>query len=239
VRKTAAVKTAAGKTAVARTAFVLGIVFILALTVGGCGGSSASDSPTTAAVVGDTTTTETGSVTTAPEATTTTEAPASGPSTTTASVSSTNGAYPKDNPPDWSDIKTVAAFRSASYGVVSIAVGIANYEFAAASLSEFTKLASPGVGDGRIELRFVRSVPNENEPPFVVGVYDFAKPQGQAELTGSAVIKVEGGSGVQLSSSGLEGKVEITAVSDTEVSGTFDLKDKWTTMSGAFTAPLK
>ena len=52
-------------------------------------------------------------------------------------------------------------------------------------------------------------------------------------------MRVEGGKAVQMSRDGLQGTVEITSVNETAISGTFSLKDKWTTMEGTFTAPWK
>ena len=132
------------------------------------------------------------------------------------------------------------AFSSASYGVASIWVILANYDVAAATLSDYSALPSPGAGQGQIEILFTRTLANQNEPPLMVGKYDFSKAQGTAELTGEAKVLVEKGTGIQFMQSGLmKNDMQITALSTTAISGTFSLSDKWTSISGTFTAPLK
>jgi hypothetical protein len=72
-----------------------------------------------------------------------------------------------------------------------------------------------------------------------IGTYDFNSPQGKVELTGAAKIVLPGGSAVQFTQGALECDVQIIAVSDTEVTGTYLVKDKWSEISGTFTAPIK
>ena len=72
---------------------------------------------------------------------------------------------------------------------------------------------------------------------FVAGMYDPTKPQGQAEMTSSVSIVVTGGTSLSLSQP--TGTIEVTSVTADSISGKFDVKDKWTQLSGEFHAPLK
>lgn len=224
---------------------LLALVLVM-LMVAGCGGDDpAADTTTTAGV----------ETTAAPATTASSAAPASSdttatPDTTagaapagapggTVSVTSTNGGYPKDGAPDWTQVKSVEAYRNASMGVSSLFIMLATDDVTADSISGYWDLPDPPAGQGRIELVLTRTVSGENEPPPVTGTYDFSVPQGQAELTGAAGIVLPGGTTVTFDQSGLESDVQVTAVSDTEVSGTFHVKDKWSEISGTFTAPVK
>jgi len=174
--------------------------------------------------------------------TSTVTVPAGGPTgeiEATVSVSSTNGAYPADAAPDWSQIKSAEAFRNASYGVATIWVSLATYEVTAATIGEYWDLPYPAAGQGRIELGLTRTLLDTNEPPLVTGTYDLAIPQGEAELTGWAKILLPGGTAVTFDTSSMENDVQVTALSDTQISGTFFVKDKWSEISGTFTAPIK
>jgi hypothetical protein len=231
---------------------VLLVVLVLSAMVG-CGGSTTTTKGGSATTAASATTTKAAATTTVASATSTTAAAGTtttaaattttkggGASGTTATVASTNGGYPTTNVPDWSQIKSVMAFRSASYGVASIWVILANYDVKAATLSDYNALPSPGAGQGQIEILFTRTLANQNEPPLIVGKYDFSKAQGTAELTGEGTVLVEKGTGIQFMQGGLvKNDMQITAISATEISGTFSLGDKWTAMSGTFTAPLK
>jgi len=220
---------------------ILLMTVLLMVMVGGCGGDGSA--ATTAAAPS----TETTAVTVSP---TTSESPATTASTVaaaeptgqiggTVTASSTNGGYPTDNIPDWSQIKSVEAYRSASMGGSSIYMSLATYGVTANSVSEYSSLPSPEAGQGRIELLLTRTVAGVNEPPLVTGTYDFSVPQGQVELTGAAAIVLPNGTAVTFVTAGLESDVQVTAVSDTEISGTFHVKDKWSEISGTFTAPVK
>lgn len=217
-------------------------VSVMVLSVGCGGGESVTDTTTTGATTSETTAST--APPTAPESsdTTASTAPAASPAGEpggSASVSSTNGGYPKDGAPDWGQIKSVEAYRNASMGVASLFVMLATDEVTAGSISEYWALDSPPAGQGRIELVLTRTLAGTNEPPLVVGTYDFNVPQGQVELTGAAAIVLPGGTTVTFVSGALESDVQITAISDTEVSGTFHVKDNWSEISGTFTAPIK
>ncbi len=233
-----------------RGLFILPVVLLmtglLMVIAGGCGNNddsaTASSTDTTSTTISPTTS-ETSDPTTPETSGTTTSTASESESTghlgTTVSVSSTNGAYPKENAPDWSQIKSAEAYRNASYGVASLFVSLATYDVTAGSISEYWDLPYPPAGQGRIELVLTRTVADINEPPLVTGKYDFNIAQGQAELTGAAGIVLPDGSTVTFSVGALESDVQVTAVSDTEVSGTFSVKDKWSEISGTFTAPVK
>ncbi|NLG67431.1 MAG: hypothetical protein GX536_06935 [Actinobacteria bacterium] len=221
----------------------------LLLMAGGCGKGSPAVTETTAASSAGVTSSTTpasapGTSSTLVTPDTTTASGSTGGATgqvgATVTVSSTNGAYPKENAPDWSQIKSVGAYRSASYGVASLFVNLATDDVTAGSLSEYHGLPKPAPGEGRIKLVLTRTVADVNNPPLVTGKYDFTVSQGEAELTGEAGIVLPGGSTITFAKGAdMESEVEITAISDTEVSGTFFVKDKWSEISGTFTAPVK
>jgi hypothetical protein len=228
-----------------RVAVALIVLSLCVVAVIGCSGSEGSSTTTTEAAPAPAPTS-----TEAPSSTTTaasveTTASSGGPATDTGeigaivSVSSTNGGYPTENVPDWSQIKSVMAFFDPEYGDSAIWVCLATDQVTASSLSEYWDLPNPAVGQGRIELGFTRTLLDTNEPPMVAGTYDFITPQGKAELTGWASIIVTGGTSVTFSGdSDMESDVQITSVSDTEISGTFHVKDKWSEISGSFTSPI-
>jgi hypothetical protein len=165
-------------------------------------------------------------------------APAAPAGVTKATVASTNGAYPTADLPDWSAVKAVA-FKDSSVGNASVVVVLSTYELPAANRAEFSKLSSPEKGQARLELWLVRQkqvAPGENLE-FAAGMYDPTKPQGQAEMTSSVAIALTGGS--SLSFSQPQGTIEVTSLTADSISGKFDVKDKWTQVSGEFSAPLK
>lgn len=217
-------------------------VFVMVLLAGCGGGDSATETTATDATVSETTAATAPPTTSESSDTTGSTAPAADPTAEpggSASVSSTNGGYPKDGAPDWSQIKSVEAYRSASMGVASLFVMLATDEVTAGSISEYWDLDSPPAGQGRIELVLTRTLAGTNEPPLVVGTYDFNVPQGQVELTGAGAIVLPGGTAVTFVSGALESHVQITAISESSVSGTYHVKDKWSEISGTFTAPIK
>lgn len=171
----------------------------------------------------------------APEAPAAPEVPAG---VTKVTVTSTNGAWPKENAPDFGAPRAIA-FKDSSVGNASVVVVLTNYDFAPTTLAEYRKRTSPEPGQGRIELGLVRQrqvAPGETLE-FVAGTYDPTKYQGQAEMTGSVRIAVTGGT--SLSFSQPTGTIEVTSATADSISGTFDIKDKWTQLSGEFSAPVK
>jgi hypothetical protein len=190
----------------------------------------------------DTTAMNTATDTTTAHDTTTSTAPVDGPAEeigATVFVSSTNGAYPTEAVPDWSRVRSAEAYRNASYGVATVWVSLATYEVTAADINEYWDLPYPDTGQGRIELGLTRTLPDVNMPPLATGTYDLATPQGQAELTGWAKIVLPDGRAIQFDQASMESDVQVTALSDTQISGVFYAKDNWSEISGTFTAPVK
>ena len=170
----------------------------------------------------------------APEA----PAPAAPAGVTKVTVASTNGAWPKENAPDFAAPRAIA-FKDSSVGNASVVVVLTNYDFPPTTMAEFRKRTSPEPGQGRGELWVVRQ--KQGAPGgtlgFVTGMYDPTKARGQAEMTGSVRIAVAGGTSLSLSEP--TGTIEVTALTADSISGKFDVKDKWTQLSGEFHAPLK
>lgn len=232
-----------GRSRVLAVAIALMMTGVVMVALGGCGGDDLTqDTKNTTASMATTSSTAVSATTSASSETT---VPTTLPNEpvgeigATVSVSSTNGAYPTENIPDWSQIKSVEAYRFASMGVASLFVSLATYDVSADSISEYSELPYPEAGQGRIELVLTRTVGGAEEPPLVPGTYDFNVAQGYAELTGDAAIVLTGGTRVTFAQGELESDVQITAVSDDLVSGTFYVKDKWSEISGTFTAPVK
>ncbi len=170
----------------------------------------------------------------APEA----PAPAAPAGVTKVAVTSTHGAWPTADVPDFSAAKAVA-YKDSSVGNASVVVVLSTYEFPAANRAEFSKRTSPEKGQARIELWLTRQkqvAPGENLE-FAAGMYDPTKAQGQAEMTSSAEIAITGGTSLTFSQP--QGTIEVTSVTADSISGKFDVKDKWTQISGEFSAPLK
>lgn len=160
------------------------------------------------------------------------------PEKTTVHVSSKNGAYPKDNSIDWSEVKTVLAVKSSSVGVTSYALYIANFEFTESTRSEISKLKLTE-GQGMLSFSLVNQVEGQKEVIFKPGKYDFSKAQGYAEQTGSVGIRVANGVTISFSYHDTEGEFEVTKVTEHELCGKFTLKDKFSQISGEFKAPVK
>ncbi len=165
-------------------------------------------------------------------------APAAPAGVTKVAVTSTHGAWPTADAPDFGSPKAVA-YKDSSVGSASVVVVLANYDFNAANRAEFSKRTSPEKGKARIELWLNRQktvAPGETLA-FVAGLYDATKLQGQAETTSSAEIALPGGTSLQLSQP--QGQVEVTGVTAGSITGKLELKDKWTRISGEFSAPLR
>lgn len=170
----------------------------------------------------------------APEA----PAPAAPAGVTKVTVVSKHGAWPKENTPDFGAPKAVA-FKDSSVGNANVVVVLTNHDFPSDTRPNFSKLPPLEPGQARIELWLVRQkqvAPGETLA-FDAGMYDPTKYQGQAERTGSAKIAVAGGTALQFSSP--TGTIDVTSVTADSISGTFDIKDKWTQLTGEFSAPLK
>jgi len=158
------------------------------------------------------------------------------PVDTRVSVASRNGAYPQGL--DWSRVEKAIAFRSESLGVTSINVYLSNFYFSADSYAHLRKLKL-GTGQAMVELLLVNQIDEARKVTFDEGVYDFTKPQHEAQRTGVAGIKVEKGTTVQFSYHYTEGEFVIVEVTENQVCGRFDLKDKFNEVSGEFSAPIR
>jgi hypothetical protein len=165
-------------------------------------------------------------------------APAAPAGVTKVAVTSTHGSWPTADVPDFGTAKAVA-YKDSSVGNANVVVVLSTYDFPAANRAEFSKRTSPEKGQARIELWLTRQkqvAPGENLE-FAAGMYDPTKAQGQVEMTASVEIAVAGGTSLQFSSP--TGTIEVTSVTADSISGKFDVKDKWTQISGEFSAPLK
>ena len=166
------------------------------------------------------------------------EAPAPPAGVTKVTIASTHGAWPKEDVPDFG-APTAVAFKDSSVGNASVMVAISSYAFAPANRQDYTAHKAVEKGQARVELWLIRQkqvAPGETVE-FVAGTYDPTKAQGQVEMTASANIVLTGGTSLTFSSP--TGTIEVTSVTAGSISGKFDLKDKWTQLSGEFSAPLR
>lgn len=166
------------------------------------------------------------------------EAPAPPAGVTKVTIASTHGAWPKEDVPDFG-APTAVAFKDSSIGNASVMVAISSYSFAPASRQDYSAKKTVEKGQARVELWLIRQkqvAPGETVE-FVAGLYDPTKAQGQAEMTASANIVLAGGTTLQFADP--TGTIEVTSVTADAISGKFDLKDKWTHLSGEFSAPLR
>jgi hypothetical protein len=124
-----------------------------------------------------------------------------------------------------------AASVSGSFGSTSVNIYIANFE-----TNEALKDYKPG--DGEAMLHFALRIRGEgNSVPIETGVYDL-KSYDESDLYVAPKI-VLNGTAVQISVHELTvADFEITAISDDSISGTFNIEEKWTKMSGEFTVPI-
>lgn len=144
-----------------------------------------------------------------------------------ATVESTNGGYP-DPAIDWTSIVTQQAkvLELSHYSICTIL--IANFE-----TTEYLKTVD--LEEGQAVIYFTLTQPTVSIP--VAGVYDLTVSDG--EFTGSASIRVAGGTTISFSSSNIDvAEVEITGVTADAVTGAFNVQERWTTMTGEFQAPI-
>lgn len=153
------------------------------------------------------------------------------PDVTKVSVTSTNGAYPQGL--KWDRIATSVASVDKSIGNTAVHIYLANFQITGNPVQ-----ARPGDGQGILYLMARSADPKQKEVKLKPGKFNFADFSGKAPQRGQADIKVKGGSSVQLNTQNT-GEFEITAATDKEICGKFDLKDKWTSMSGEFRALIK
>jgi len=150
---------------------------------------------------------------------------------TRVTVESTNGAYAEREPISWDSLGSQAAFVSGSYGSTSVNIYIANFE-----TNESLKDYKPG--DGEAMLHFALRIRGDgNDVPIETGAYDL-RSYDESDLYVAPKIVVNG-SAVQISVHDLTvADFEITAISDDSISGTFNIEEKWTKMSGEFSVPI-
>jgi len=145
------------------------------------------------------------------------------------SLESTNGAYTSADPIDWSEILTQQAQFSEFTDNSVCTIFIANFETE-------ENLRTVELQPGQAVVYFTLSQPVLDVP--AVGIYDITT--SGAEFSGTASVRVAGGSTVTLSQSATTvGELEILAATPHFVTGTFNIEERWTTMSGAFEAPVQ
>lgn len=145
-----------------------------------------------------------------------------------ATVESTNGAYTDAEDIDWTAIVTqqVKVLDFSDHSICTIL--LANFE-----TTEYLKTVD--LEPGQAVIYFTLNQPAEMVP--VPGVYDLTVYDG--EFTGSASIRVAGGTTVSLSTSTIvAAELEITGVTADAATGSFNAQDRWTSISGEFQAPI-
>jgi len=143
-------------------------------------------------------------------------------------LESTNGAYTAVDPIDWSEILTQQAHFSEFTDNSVCTIFMANFETE-------ENLRTVELQPGQAVLYFVLTQPAGSVP--VAGVYDLTVMD--VDFSGTASIRVAGGSTVTLSQSATTaGELEILAVTPESVTGTFNVEERWTSMSGAFEAEI-
>ncbi len=150
---------------------------------------------------------------------------------TKVTVESTNGAYADREPINWDSLGSQAAFVSGTFGTTSVNIYIANFE-----TNEKLKDYKPG--DGEAMLHFPIHIKGDgNDVPIETGVYDLIRDAESVRFVEPKIVL--NGSAVQISVHSLTlADFEITAVSHDSISGTFNIEEKWTKMSGEFTVPI-
>lgn len=143
-------------------------------------------------------------------------------------LESTNGGYTDAEAIDWSTIVTQQA-KVVEFSDHSICtVLLANFETE-------ENLKTVELEPGQAVVYFTLNQSAESVP--VAGVYDLTVSDG--DFTGSAGIRVAGGVTVMISMSNIiTGELEITHVSSEAATGSFDVQDSWTAISGEFQAPI-
>jgi hypothetical protein len=155
-------------------------------------------------------------------------APDAGVAGNTYTVSSKNGGYPAGL--EFTSVKAaVASYNLGGMDKSHLAIYLANTDLAGVNLAA-PKLAA---GQGIVKLKLSR--PGQKE--LTAGTY---KPSGQydADMRAAADIVVPNGTTVQFNDHKTEGTIEVTELTADSVSGTYDLKDPWSHVSGTFKAKI-
>ncbi|MHB8883243.1 MAG: hypothetical protein ACYC69_17260 [Thermodesulfovibrionales bacterium] len=153
------------------------------------------------------------------------------PEATKVNITSKNGAYPPGL--NWSKIQASVATLDKSIGKTAAYIYIANFPIGGDPLH-----ARPAEGQGILYFGISIADQKQKNIQLRTGKYDLADYSGTAPMRGQADIKVRGGSAVQLNTDN-KGTFEITSATGKEICGTFQLKDKWTSLSGEFRAVVK
>jgi len=155
----------------------------------------------------------------------------------TIEVVSTNGGYPKDKPIDWK-IKGARAFKSEAVGQTSVYVYLATIDLPD---NDAPKIRGIKLTDGQGMIRLVMTRQVAKAPqglPFRLGKYDASKPQGAVEQTATLGVGVANETTVQLTQQLSANEIQVTHLNATEICGTIDIKDNWTSVKGSFKASL-
>jgi len=141
-------------------------------------------------------------------------------------VTSTYSGYPAGL--DFSQIKYAAAEFGAMNDKKSVFIYLSNSDLSGMDHSN-SKLAA---GQGIVKLLLIRTGKDVD-----AGTYTPAA--GTADLKVEPSIVVANGVTLQFSSFDTKGSVTLTSITSDKVTGTFDLKDNNSSISGSFDAPLK
>jgi hypothetical protein len=147
---------------------------------------------------------------------------------TTFTVSSKNGGYPARL--EFKEVKAaVASYGLGGLDKSNLAIYLGNTDLASVNLGA-PKLSA---GQGIVKLKLSR--PGQKE--LTAGTY---KPSGQydADMRAAADIVVANGTTVQFNDHKMEGTIEVTELTADSISGTYDLKDPWSHVSGTFKAKI-
>lgn len=212
------------KSIIVFTAFLF---FAALLFTAGCGGAGDTTDPVDSGAEESTT----DEAAEAGEESSEEAAEAGGAAVTKVAVTSTNGAYADREPISWDSLGSQAAYIGGSYATTSVNIYIANFE-TADNLKDYKP------GDGEAMLHFSLRIRGEgNDVPVETGVYDL-KSYDESDLHVTPKI-VLNGTAVQISVHDLTvAEFEVTEITETAISGTFNIEEKWTNMSGEFSVPI-
>ena len=150
-------------------------------------------------------------------------------------MESTNGAYVDAGEISWNELGTQVGEIDYFIGMTTVFIYIATYDVAEDDIYNAT------VPEGEAILYFVATIQKEgDEIPLETGIYDLTKFQGDVPKTAEMGIKLSGGTTVQLDKFKTTiSEFEIINITDTEISGIFNIEENWTKASGEFKVALK
>lgn len=151
---------------------------------------------------------------------------------TNLTIDSTNGAYMQRMPIDWDYIGSQKAYVNHSYGNTHLLICIANFE-------SDENLKDVDIGENQAVLVFSLRIREDIAGvPIKTGVYDMFS-YDESDLYVSSRIRLNGGVEAQIAGSSLiTSDFEVLTVSENEITGIFNIEDKWTRMSGEFNVPF-